>query len=105
MQERRPVYQRAGSHRRRAPQADAVAALEVLDGGDLDEVRRVEQCTHRRPLVEAVLQQQPSAGLEVRRRVGDEDPDRVQAVGTGRQRRGRLVAEVAARQVRVTEPT
>ena len=54
---------------------------------------------HRFGLVVAMFQQQPAAGMQVRRGAGDDRAQRRQAVAAGRQRQPRLVAQ--RRQVRV----
>jgi hypothetical protein len=68
---------------------------------DVVKTRRRQQFAHRSGLVVAVLQPESAAGPQVPRRPGDDLPDRVQPIGTARQRRFRFVAQIAGSQMRV----
>src|SRR5688500_3255455 len=83
-----------------APERDPVATFKILFGTDGDETGCFEQCAHRRALAPAMLEQQPATLAQMRWRADDDPPDRVEAVGTGCQRGGRLMAQVV--EVRVT---
>src|SRR5690606_41323989 len=86
------------SHCRPAAEAHPIAALEVAAGADLGEARRLQQRAHCRALVEAVLEQQPAAGHQVRRRAAPDGADVVEPVRARGERRGGLAAQVAPRE-------
>ena len=79
-----------------APQRHPLAAFEIAGGADPVETRRREQRAHCGALVVAVLQQQPSAGMQVIGRAGDDRADRVESVAARRQRIGRFETQVVA---------
>ena len=60
-----------------------------------------QKFAHRAVLPQAVLEQQPAAGAQVRRRAGDDRAQRIEPVGPGCQRAPRLEAQVALSEVRV----
>ena len=62
----------------------------------------LQQCAHGLALVEAVFEQQPAIGFEMRRRTASDLTDRIEAIVAGGERGWRFVAQVAA--VRCASP-
>src|SRR6516225_782071 len=60
-----------------------------------------QQLAYRHALIVAMFEQQPAAGPEMRGRVARDDADRVESVGAGGERTGRLEAQIALLQVGV----
>ena len=82
-------------------QRDPFAPFQIERTGDGAETARVEQRAHHCALRGAVLEQQPAAGFEMRRGVGDDAADRVETVRAADQCRARLEAQITFPEVRI----
>src|SRR5687768_10437045 len=78
---------------------DAGYAGQIGPAGVRFKPRRLEQLPHRLLLPLAMLEEQPAAGQQVRRRLADDDPNRVEPIAAGEEREPRL--ERQGREMRV----
>lgn len=89
------------SHRWHPTEGDAVAVFQVLAGLRISEAGIEQQLPDSGALVEAVFEQQPTAGVQMRRGLRGDVAQGVEPVAAAGQGVGRFEAQVAALQMRV----
>src|SRR5690242_20497444 len=85
----------------RTAERHALVARVVANAFDVDEAAVFENRTHAERLIPTVLEQQPAAGFEMRRRAADDAADRVEPIGARRERRARLARQIARVEMRI----
>lgn len=90
------------SHRWHPTEGDAVAVFQVLAGLRISEAGIEQQLPDSGALVEAVFEQQPAAGVQMRRGLRGDVAQGVEPVAAAGQGVGRFEAQVAVLQMRVT---